>query len=109
EQTPLETLKDWETFHTADKAAPFPSPRFEESNFGFHHRDLLGATAMRPRQSLAICRVSFSLGDAVGQKIPCAILSACGEDANRINGDTAQERYGHSHPWRSMDERQHSS
>jgi putative endopeptidase len=67
-QTPLETLKNWETFHTADKASPFLSRRFVESNFEFHNHDLFGATAMRSREALAINQINSSLGDAVGRK-----------------------------------------
>jgi putative endopeptidase len=67
-QTPLTTLKLWETFHTVDNASPFLSKRFAQNYFDFHNRDLFGATAMRPRQARAISQVDQSLGDAVGHQ-----------------------------------------
>lgn len=66
-ETPLDTLKAWETFHTVDKASPFLSRRFVEAQFAFRNHDLLGESAMVPRWKLAAAQVNFSLGDAVGR------------------------------------------
>src|SRR5581483_464655 len=66
-ETPLDTLKTWETFRTIDHACPYLSRSFVEARFVFRSRDLLGESAMVPRWQLAVGQVNFSLGDAVGR------------------------------------------
>jgi len=65
--TPLETLKAWEAFRTADQAAPLLSKRFVDLNWNFRSRDLSGALAQRPRWKRAIGTVEGSLGEALGR------------------------------------------
>jgi putative endopeptidase len=67
-ETPLPTLKLWETFRTVDNASALLSNRFAQNRFEFRNHELLGATAMRPRQLRAISQVNQSLGDAVGHE-----------------------------------------
>ena len=105
-QTPFETLKDWETFHTADNASPFLSRRFVESHFGFHNHDLLGASDAatgapgdRPSQ--------FQPRGCRRAQVRRAILPAHNESADRNHGDAAEERDERANPRRLMDERQH--
>ena len=65
--TPLETLKAWETFRTADQAAPYLSKAFVDRAWEFRSRDLSGAQAQRPRWKRAISAVEGSLGEALGR------------------------------------------
>jgi putative endopeptidase len=65
--TPLETLKAWETFRTADQAAPNLSKAFADRAWEFRSRDLSGAQAQRPRWKRAIGAVEGSLGEALGR------------------------------------------
>ncbi|MBP2157992.1 MULTISPECIES: M13 family metallopeptidase [Asticcacaulis] len=65
--TPLETLKAWEAFRTADQAAPYLSKAFVERQWQFRSRDLAGAQAQRPRWKRAISAVEGSLGEALGR------------------------------------------
>ena len=65
--TPLETLKAWETFRTADQAAPYLSKAFVERQWQFRARDLSGAQGQRPRWKRAIGAVEGSLGEALGR------------------------------------------
>ena len=67
-ETPLDTLKAWETFHTADNASPVLSRKFVEAHFGFRSHDLMGLNAMVPRWKLAAGQVNSSLADAVGRE-----------------------------------------
>ena len=65
--TPLETIKAWETFHTIDEAAPYLSQRFVDANWTFHAHDMAGAQAQQPRWKRAIGLVNGTLGEALGR------------------------------------------
>lgn len=65
--TPLDTLKAWETFRTIDQAAPYLSERFVTPRWEFRSRDLSGAQAQRPRWQRSIAVVEGSLGEALGR------------------------------------------
>jgi len=65
--TPLDSLKAWETFRTVDNAAPFLSRRFVEARFAFRNHELFGETTMAPRWRRAAAQLDSSLGDAVGR------------------------------------------
>lgn len=65
--TPLDTLKAWETFRTIDNASPFLSRRFVEARFAFRNHELVGASALPSRWKLAAEQLDASLGDAVGR------------------------------------------
>ncbi len=64
--TPLDTLKAWETFHVADSASSYLSKRFDESRFAFQ-KTLSGVTVQLPRWKRGVALVDGSLGEAVGQ------------------------------------------
>ena len=66
--TPLETLKAWEVFHTVDAASPFLSKRFVDSRFEFVGRALSGTQQLRPRWKRGVSLVDGSLGEAVGRE-----------------------------------------
>ncbi|MDV6331813.1 M13 family metallopeptidase [Asticcacaulis sp. 201] len=65
--TPLETLKAWETFRTVDQAAPYLSNRFATAQWEFRSRDLSGAQAQRPRWKRAIGVADDAMGEAIGR------------------------------------------
>jgi putative endopeptidase len=65
-RTPLETLKEWEAFHTADDASPFLNKAMVDSRFAYV-KTISGVTEQRPRWKRAIALVDGSLGDLVGQ------------------------------------------
>ncbi len=63
--TPLSTLKAWETFRTVDDAAPYLSDRFVQSQFQFS-KTLTGVDALRPRWKRAVRLVGNSFGEELG-------------------------------------------
>jgi putative endopeptidase len=65
--TPLETLKAWQTFRTVDQAAPYLSERFATAQWEFRSRDLSGAQAQRERWKRAISVTDDALGEAIGR------------------------------------------
>jgi len=66
-ETPLDTLKAWEAYHTANSAAPFLSKRFVDSQF-----QLIQALSGQPRNldrwERGIALVDSTLGEALGQE-----------------------------------------
>jgi putative endopeptidase len=66
--TPLETLKAWETFHFVDGASPYLSKRFVDSQFEFDGRALSGTPAQRPRWKRGVSLIDGHLGEAVGKE-----------------------------------------
>ncbi len=65
-RTPLQTLKDWEIFHTADGASPYLTKAMVDSRFEFV-KTISGVTEQRPRWKRAAALVDGALGDLVGQ------------------------------------------
>ena len=65
-ETPLETLKDWETFHVVDQAAPYLSRRFVDSRFAFT-KTLSGVSTLRPRWKRGATLVDGTLGELLGR------------------------------------------
>ncbi|MFL6829637.1 MAG: M13 family metallopeptidase [Sphingomicrobium sp.] len=65
-KTPLTTLKEWETFHTADQAAPYLNKAMVDSRFDYT-KTISGVTEIRPRWKRAVSLVDSSLGELVGQ------------------------------------------
>jgi len=66
--TPLETLKAWETFHWVSGASPYLSKRFVDSRFDFVEKALSGTPAQRPRWKRGVSLVNGRLGEAVGKE-----------------------------------------
>src|SRR5260221_6230676 len=64
--TPLSTLKEWESFHTADDAAPYVKKAMVDSRFEYT-KTISGVSQQRPRWNGAVTLVDGSLGDLVGQ------------------------------------------
>jgi putative endopeptidase len=69
--TPLETLKAWESFHVADSAAPYLSKRFDDSQFAFR-KTLTGVDVQLPRWKRGVGLIDGSLGEAVGREYVAA-------------------------------------
>ncbi len=67
-ETPLETLKAWETFHFVDGASPYLSKRFVDSQFEFAGKALSGTPSQRPRWKRGVSLIDARLGEAVGQE-----------------------------------------
>ncbi|MBW8732725.1 MAG: peptidase M13, partial [Asticcacaulis sp.] len=65
--TPLDTIKAWETFRTVDQAAPYLSKRFVDLNWTFRSHELSGAQAQRPRWKRAISAVQGEIGEGLGR------------------------------------------
>jgi putative endopeptidase len=66
-RTPLQTLKDWEAFHTADDASPYLNKAMVDSRFEYV-KTISGVTEQRPRWKRAATLVDGSLGELVGQE-----------------------------------------
>ena len=65
--TPLTTLKDWATLHTAKDAAPVLSKAFVDENFAFNGTVLSGQPQIQPRWKRGVNAVNNALGEAVGK------------------------------------------
>ncbi len=65
--TPLTTLKDWATLHTAKDAAPQLSKAFVDENFAFNGTVLSGQPEIQPRWKRAVNGVNNAMGEAVGE------------------------------------------
>ena len=64
--TPLDTLKAWQAFHTTSAASAFLSQRFVDNQFAFT-KALTGQQQMRPRWNRGVATVDGILGEALGQ------------------------------------------
>jgi len=64
---PLETWKDWMTFHTLNQSAAFLPKAYDDLRFGFYGKTLQGTPKQRDRWKRAISNVNADLGDAVGK------------------------------------------
>jgi putative endopeptidase len=65
-ETPLETLKAWQTFNVVAEASPYLSKAFVDSRFEYI-KALTGQSALRPRWKRGVVLVDGSLGEVVGQ------------------------------------------
>ena len=65
--TPVDTLKDYLSFHyLRNMSSVLPRP-FDEENYAFYSRTLNGQPEMRPRDRRGVQAVSGTLGEALGQ------------------------------------------
>jgi putative endopeptidase len=64
-ETPLATLKAWETFHIADQASPYLSKRFVDSRFTFT-KTVSGVSQLRPRWKRGAGLIDTTLGELLG-------------------------------------------
>ena len=66
--TPLDTLKAWEAFHTIDGAASLLSKAYVDARFEFRSKTLNGQPEQQARWKRAVASVDGALGEAVGQE-----------------------------------------
>jgi len=64
-QTPLDTLKAWQSFQIADQASPYLSKRFVDSRFTFT-KTLSGVSTLRERWRRGVQLVDRTLGELLG-------------------------------------------
>ena len=64
---PLQSWKDWLTFHTLNQHATVLPKAFRDANFAFYGTTLAGTPQQRPRDQLALNATSNALQDAVGK------------------------------------------
>jgi len=64
---PVETWKDWMTFHTLNQSASSLPKAYDDLRFGFYGKTLQGTPKQRDRWKRAISNVNAELGDAVGK------------------------------------------
>ena len=64
---PLETWRDWMTFHTLNQSASFLPKAYDDLRFGFYGKTLQGTPQQRDRWKRAISSVNADVGDAVGK------------------------------------------
>jgi putative endopeptidase len=64
---PLDSWKDWMTFHDIEQSATFLPKAFVEERFKFHGKALSGIPEMRPRWQRAVDLTSGALGEVVGK------------------------------------------
>jgi len=67
ESVPLQTWKDYMTFHSLNGAAPFLPRAFDEANFNFYSRTLRGVERQRERWKRGLDIVNGALGESVGR------------------------------------------
>ena len=65
-KTPLATLKEWQSFHVANRASPYLNKAMVDSRFQFV-KTISGVTVNRPRWQRAVTLVDGSLGELVGE------------------------------------------
>jgi putative endopeptidase len=65
-ETPLDTLKAWESFHVADQASPYLSKRFVDSQFTFE-KTLSGVGELRARWRRGVQLIDGTLGELLGR------------------------------------------
>jgi len=67
DQTSLQTLKDYLTFHLLRSNAAFLPKRFDEANFAFYGKQLRGQPQQRDRWKRGVAITGDALGELVGQ------------------------------------------
>jgi len=67
ETVPLQTWKDYMTFHSLSGAAPFLPRAFDQANFNFYSRTLRGVEQQRDRWKRGLDMVNGALGESVGR------------------------------------------
>ena len=64
---PLESWKDWATFHAVNRRSSFLGKAFQEEAFAFYGRVLSGTTEQSPRWKRALGWMNDLMGEAVGR------------------------------------------
>jgi len=61
------TLRAWQAFHTADRAAPLLSRQFVDTHFDFRSRFLQGQPQQRERWKRGVVFAEAAMGEAIGR------------------------------------------
>ena len=64
---PLDSWKDWLTFHQINQNADVLPSKLDQLSFTFYGTELLGTEQQRPRDKRAIAAVNANIGDALGK------------------------------------------
>ncbi|HYO70417.1 MAG TPA: M13 family metallopeptidase [Archangium sp.] len=64
---PVQTWKDYLTFHALERASPFLSKAFVDEGFAFNGRVLSGAQQLRERWKRGVDVTSGAMGEAIGK------------------------------------------
>jgi endothelin-converting enzyme/putative endopeptidase len=64
---PLDTWKDWLSFHVIEEYASYLPKTFADERFAFFGKELSGTPQQRPRWQRAVFLVDDFLGDAIGK------------------------------------------
>jgi predicted metalloendopeptidase len=64
---PLDSWKDWMTFHQINKNASVLPSKIDQLSFAFNGTRLTGAEQQRPREKRALTTVNAGVGDALGK------------------------------------------
>ncbi|MFT3809178.1 MAG: M13 family metallopeptidase [Micropepsaceae bacterium] len=64
---PLDTWKAYLTFHTLDAAAPYLSKAFDEAQFDFNGKTMMGQQKQRDRWKRALNLIDENMGEAMGE------------------------------------------
>jgi putative endopeptidase len=67
-QTPIETLKAWQSLKVVTNAAPYLSKRFSDANWAFYSKELSGAEAQSPLWKQAVGVAEGTLGESLGRE-----------------------------------------
>jgi len=67
ESEPIETWKEWLTFHTISQNAAYLPQAYYDLRFGFYGKTLQGTPKQLDRWKRAIARINDDLGDALGK------------------------------------------
>jgi putative endopeptidase len=67
DSVPLDTWKEYLTFHFISGAAQFLPRAFDQANFNFYSRTLRGQEEMRDRWKRGVALINGVMGEAVGQ------------------------------------------
>ncbi|MBC6980217.1 M13 family metallopeptidase [Caulobacter sp. 17J80-11] len=66
--TPIETLRAWQAFHTVDQAAPYLSKRFSDAQWEFRSHTMSGAPQQRARAKRGVSFAEGAMGEALGRE-----------------------------------------
>jgi len=64
---PLDSWKDWLTFHQIDSNTSVLPSKLDQLSFAFYGKELTGTEQPRPREKRAIAAVNANIGDALGK------------------------------------------
>lgn len=72
---PLDDLKAYLAWQTTRALSPYLSRAFDEENFGFYQKTLLGVPQQQPRWKRCVQQVDQQLGEALGQEFVARAFS----------------------------------